>query len=369
MLILETTRAELLKPLQLTSGIIERRHTMPILSNVYIESKNGQVGFIGTDLEIQMHTLGPKVGKDSAFVFTTNIRKLLEILRALPDLATIKLSLDQHILLLRSGKGSYNLQILEARDYPLMKVKDEVRFAFSVKQRTLCKMLSLIQYAMATQDIRYFLMGVLIQVVDKQLRMVATDGHRLAYTACEMAEDLPNLDEVIIPRKTVLELYKLLDEPDNLVTLELLTDKIRFSTSKATLISKVIDGRFPNYKSVIPKDNPNYFVINRQQLLAALERVSILANEKLRGVNLFLHPDLMTISCTNNEQELAQEELEISYQGKSLDLGFNIIYLLDVLRSAKSEEVRFAFANEKSSALVTIPDDLHFKYVVMPMKI
>lgn len=369
MLILETTRAELLKPLQLISGIVERRHTVPILSNVYIESKNGQVGFIGTDLEIQIHTLGPKIGNDSTFAFTTNIRKLLEILRALPDLATIKLNLDQHILTLRSGKGSYNLQVLEAKDFPLMKVEDTVRSTFRVEQKVLYKMLSLIQYAMATQDIRYFLMGVLIQVVDKELRMVATDGHRLAYTACEMGKDLPNFNEVIIPRKTVFELYKLLDEPDNLVTLELLTDKVRFSTPKATLISKVIDGRFPNYQSVIPKDNPNHFMIDRQQLLGALERVSILANEKLRGVNLFLRPGLMTISCTNNEQELAQEELEITYQGQLLDLGFNIIYLLDVLRSAKSEKIRFAFANEKSSALVTIPDDPHFKYVVMPMKI
>ncbi|MFH4354028.1 MAG: DNA polymerase III subunit beta [Neisseriaceae bacterium] len=368
MLILETTRSELSKPLQIVSGIIERRHTMPILSNVLVENKAGQVSFTGTDLEIQMQTLGPKVDTPE-FAFTTNVRKFLDILKALPENALVSITLEKQVLTIRSGKGCYNLQVLSPKDFPIMHVDSQVKATFSIKQAVLHEMLSLIQYAMAAQDIRYYLMGVLLQIADKEIKIVATDGHRLAYASHAMTAQLPEVGDVIIPRKTILELYKLLTSAEELITVELLPDKIRFSTKETIIISKIIESKFPNYTAVIPRDNHNVVESNRLELLGALERVSVLANEKLRGVNLFLRPGKLTISCSNNEQELAQEELDIVYQGAQLDMAFNIIYLLDVLRSVKSEAVRLAFGSEKSSSLFTVPDNQHFKYIVMPMKI
>ncbi|MBN3860439.1 DNA polymerase III subunit beta [Neisseriaceae bacterium PsAf] len=368
MLILETTRSELLKPLQTISGIIERRHTMPILSNVLIENKSGQVSFLGTDLEIQMHTLGPKVDSPD-FAFTTNVKKFLDILRALPESALVRLDLHDNLLTIRSGKGCYNLQVLPVNDFPSMKAESEVKIAFSLTQKVLYEMFSLIQYAMAAQDIRYYLMGVLLQIENNELKIVATDGHRLAYASHPMEVELPDVNDIIIPRKTVLELYKLLTFPDDLVTVQILSDKIRFLSKGTEILSKIIDSKFPNYKAVIPLDNRNIFSINRTQLLGALERVNILANEKLRGVNLFLRPGKLTVACSNNEQEEAQEELEIAYQGDSLDMAFNILYILDVLRSVNSEDMELAFGTEKSSGLFTIPNNDRFKYVVMPMRI
>lgn len=368
MLILETTRNDLLKPLQTISGIIERRHTMPILSNVLLENKSGQVGFLGTDLEIQMSTLGPKTDSPE-FTLTTNVRKFQDILRALPDSSTVKLELNDNQLTIFSGKGHYNLQVLPAKDFPVMKIEGEVQVAFSVQQKVLHKMFSLIQYAMAAQDIRYYLMGVLLEIRQNKLNIVSTDGHRLAFVSHELTEQLPDIGDIIIPRKTVLELSKLLTFPEELITIEILKDKIRFSTKDAIIASKIIDSKFPNYEAVIPQDNKNIFLINRQNFLGALERVSILANEKLRGVSLFLRPGKLTVNCSNNEQEEAQEELEIAYQGDSLDMAFNIQYLLDVLRSVNEEEVELAFAQEKNPCLLTIPNNNFFKYVVMPMRI
>ena len=367
MLILQADRDALLKPLQAVTGIVERRHTLPILSNVLLESTHGQTNILATDLEIQINTDGPK-SEAGDFRITTNAKKLQDILRALPEGAQVALDWAQNRLTLKAGKSRFALQTLPAEDFPLMSVGEEVSSAFSLTQEALKGMLSQVQYSMAVQDIRYYLNGLLMQTEGDQLRLVATDGHRLAYSAATIEADLPKA-EVILPRKTVLELFKLLNQPNEQVSVELLNNQVRFRCNGTVIVSKVVDGNFPDFNRVIPLDNDKIFLLNRSHLLGALERAAILANEKFRGARLHLQPGLLSVVCSNNEQEEAREELEIAYQGGELEVGFNINYLMDVLRNVHAEDMQLAFGDANRSTLFTIPNNPNFKYIVMPMRI
>ena len=367
MLILEAERDTLLKPLQAVTGIVERKHTLPILSNVLIERTGGQTNILATDLEIQIHTHGPHTDAED-FRITTNAKKLQDILRALPEGAIVALDWAQNRLTLKAGKSRFALQTLPAEDFPLMSIGEEVVSAFTLPQETFRNMLSQVQYAMAVQDIRYYLNGLLMQVEGSNLRLVATDGHRLAYSAAVIDADLPKA-EVILPRKTVLELFKLLNRPEEPVTVELLNNQVRFRCNDTVVVSKVVDGKFPDFNRVIPQDNDKIFLLGRQSLLGALERAAILANEKFRGARLHLQPGLLSVVCSNNEQEEAREELEIAYQGGELEVGFNINYLMDVLRNVHAEDMQLAFGDANRSTLFTIPNNPNFKYIVMPMRI
>lgn len=367
MQIIQTDRDSLLKPLQTATGIVERKHTLPILANVLIESHNGQSSILATDLEIQIHTTGPQTNLGD-FRITTNAKKLQDILRALPDSALVQLDYDEHVLTLKAGKSRFHLQTLPAEDFPTMNVAESTESGFVLEQGLFKDMLSQVQYSMAVQDIRFYLNGLLMQVEGNQLRLIATDGHRLAYAAAEINADLPKT-EVILPRKTVLELTKLLNKPDEHIEVELLNNQVRFHCNDTVIISKIIDGKFPDYNRVIPLDNDKIFLINRLTLLGALERSAILANEKFRGVRLQLAAGILRVSCSNNEQEEAQEELEIAYQGEELEVAFNISYLMDVLRNIHSEDMQLAFGDASRSTLFTIPNDPNFKYIVMPMRI
>ena len=306
MLILEAERDTLLKPLQAVTGIVERKHTLPILSNVLIERTGGQTNILATDLEIQIHTHGPHTDAED-FRITTNAKKLQDILRALPEGAIVALDWAQNRLTLKAGKSRFALQTLPAEDFPLMS----------------------------------------IGVIDA---------------------DLPKA-EVILPRKTVLELFKLLNRPEEPVTVELLNNQVRFRCNDTVVVSKVVDGKFPDFNRVIPQDNDKIFLLGRQPFLGALERAAILANEKFRGVRLQLRPGLLSVLCSNSEQEEAREELEIAYQGAELEVGFNINYLMDVLRNVHAEDIQLAFGDANRSTLFTIPDNADFKYIVMPMRI
>ncbi|WP_037586591.1 DNA polymerase III subunit beta [Stenoxybacter acetivorans] len=367
MLILQAERDALLKPLQAVTGIVERRHTLPILSNVLLENQNGQTNFLASDLEIQINTAGPHSDAEN-FRITTNAKKLQDILRSLPDGAPVSLDWAQNRLTLKSGKGRYNLQTLPAEDFPLMSVDEAVSAAFSLPQEAFKEMLSQVQYGMAVQDIRYYLNGLLMQTEGDQLRLVATDGHRLAYAAVSVDAELPKT-EVILPRKTVLELFKLLNHPGEPITIELLNNQVRFRHNNTVIVSKVVDGKFPDYNRVIPLDNDKIFLVSRIQLLSSLERAAILADEKIRGARLHIQPGLLSVTCSNGEQEEAREELEIAYQGEALEVAFNISYLMDVLRNTHADELQLAFGDAMRSTLFTIPDNPNFKYIVMPMRI
>ena len=367
MLILKAERDALLKPLQAVTGIVERRHTLPILSNVLLENPRGQTNFLATDLEIQINTVGPQSEAED-FRITTNAKKLQDILRALPEGSLVALDWAQNRLTLKAGKSRFNLQTLPAEDFPLRSVGEDVSAAFSLPQEAFKNMLSQVQFSMAVQDIRYYLNGLLMQAEGDQLRLVATDGHRLAYSSTTIDADLPK-SEIILPRKTVLELFKLLNQPNEPITIELLNNQVRFRCNDTVIVSKIVDGKFPDFNRVIPLDNDKIFLVGRTQLLGALERAAILANEKFRGVRLQLNPGVMRVLCSNNEQEEAQEELEIAYQGNELEVGFNISYLMDVLRNVHADDLQLAFGDANRSTLFTIPDNPNFKYIVMPMRI
>ncbi|MDO5356834.1 MAG: DNA polymerase III subunit beta [Conchiformibius sp.] len=367
MLILQTDRDSLLKPLQAVSGIVERRHTLPILANVLLQCRNGQTSLLATDLEIQIHTDGPASDKGD-FSITTNAKKLQDILRALPESAIVQLDWADNRLTLKAGKSRFNLQTLPAEDFPTMNVAADSGTAFTLTQEAFKTMLGQVKYSMAVQDIRFYLNGLLMQTAGSQVRFVATDANRLAYTAAALENELPEQD-IILPRKTVLELDKLLTKPNDNIHIELLNNQVRFRCNGTVIVSKIIDGKFPDYNRVIPLDNDKIFLINRTALLGALERSAILANEKFRGVRLQLAPGILRVLCSNNEQEEAQEELEIAYQGEELEAGFNIGYLMDVLRNIHSEDMQLAFGDAVHPTLFTAPEQPDFKYVVMPMRI
>ncbi|SEP37971.1 DNA polymerase III subunit beta [Nitrosovibrio sp. Nv6] len=370
MKLIETDKDTLLKPLQTVTGIVERRHTLPILSNVLIERKQEKISFVATDLEIQITTSTEDVNPDSEeYAVTVAAKKLQDILRALPDKARVILETDENRLRAKAGKSRFSLQTLPVEDFPKFPEGTEPQAKITVQQKELKHMLSLVQYAMAQQDIRYYLNGLLLLLEDNYLRVVATDGHRLAFALMTLGAPQEEKKEVILPRKVVLELARLLNDSDEPVTVEILQNQVRFSFSNVILVSKVVDGKFPDYNRVIPTGYEKQFDINRLLFLQTLQRASILSNEKFRGVRLILTSGNLRIVCNNSEQEEAQEELELQYDGDALDIGFNITYLLDVLNNLSSETVRCSFGDANSSALIAIPGNDDFKYVVMPMRI
>jgi DNA polymerase-3 subunit beta len=368
MALVKAQRDELLRPLSAVSGIIERRHTLPILSNVLIDRADGMLAFLATDIEIQITASSAIAAGGEVRPMTVGARKLVDILRALPDGAEVTLTPQDKRLQVKAGKSRFTLQTLPAEDFPrLARPSGEVA-RFALPQKALRKLLGLVQYSMAQQDIRYYLNGLLVLVEDRQLRLVATDGHRLAYAAMGLAGGLPRL-EVILPRKTVLELSKLLADSDDEVKLELSPTQAAFSFGGIELVSKLVDGKFPDYTRVIPTQHKNQLKLDREALRQSLQRAAILSNEKFRGVRWVLTDGSLKIVSSNAEQEEAQEELEVQYGGDALDIGFNVNYLLDVLNNVSAPEVECRFGDAASSALLQFPAEPEFKYVVMPMRI
>lgn len=370
MKLVQVNRDALLKPLQAVTGIVEKRHTLPILSNVLIERKQEKLTLVATDLEIQISTgfviEGKKSGEDTKL--TVSARKLQDILRALPEEAEAALEAQNNRLQVRAGKSRFNLQTLPANDFPVLADPGIAQAKVSLSQKQLRDLLLLVQYAMAQQDIRYYLNGLLLVLEGKQVKVVATDGHRLSYASGQQQQDQEKR-EVILPRKAVQELAKLLADSEDPVEVELYTSQVIFRFANIELVTKVIDGKFPDYTRVIPTNYQKHISLERVQLLQSLQRAAILSNEKFRGVRWVLTAGSLRISCTNNEQEEAQEELEISYTGEPLDVGFNITYLLDVLNNIQDEMVECAFGDANSSMLITLPKNSEFRYVVMPMRI
>jgi DNA polymerase III subunit beta len=369
MKLVQIDRDALLKPLQAVTGIVEKRHTLPILSNVLIERTQDRLNLVATDLEIQVATssdVGKAEGEDLSL--TVSARKLQDILRALPEGTETLLDSQNNRLQVRAGKSRFSLQTLPANDFPKLGDAGAVLGKISIPQKAFRELLLLVQYSMAQQDIRYYLNGLLLVLDDGQVKVVATDGHRLSYAARPLGQQQEKR-EVILPRKAVLELSKLLSEGDEPVEIEIYASQVKFQFGGIVLMTKIIDGKFPDYTRVIPANYQKKFVIDRLQLLQSLQRAAILSNEKFRGVRWLVNSSSLRISCTNNEQEEAQEELEITYPGDAVDIGFNITYLLDVLTNVHSGNVECALGDANSSMLVTLPDQRDFRYVVMPMRI
>lgn len=365
---IKAKRDEILGPLSAVSGIIERRHTLPILSNVLIDRGSDSLSFLATDIEIQISARSQLKADGEARAFTVGARKLLDILRALPEAAEVSLQPQEKRLVVKAGKSRFTLQALPAEDFPRLSRPTGDAAKFSLGQKAFRRLLGLVQYAMAQQDIRYYLNGLLMVVEEGQLKLVATDGHRLAYASIKLGAELPR-QEVIVPRKTVLELSKLLGETDDEVSIELSATQAAFSFGAVELVSKLVDGKFPDYTRVIPTGHKNKLVAEREVLRQALQRAAILSNEKFRGVRWVLSEGSLKIISSNAEQEEAQEEVEVKYSGDSLDIGFNVNYLLDVLNNVSGAQIECAFGDSSSSVLISYETEKDFKYVVMPMRI
>jgi DNA polymerase III subunit beta len=368
MKIMQIKRDDLLRPLQAVSGIVEKRHTLPILSNVLARCGHGNVNLVATDLEIQISTSFAAQGAAEEQSLTVSARKLQDILRSLPEDADVVLDVQNSRLQLRAGRSRFNLQVLPAADFPALATPGEALSTIRISQRTLRELLQLVQYSMAQQDIRYYLNGLLMVFEGEQIKMVATDGHRLSYAAGAIG-GRHEKKEVILPRKAVQELGKLLGDSEDEVEIEIYAAQVRFRFGALELLTKVIDGKFPDYARVIPTGYQKQIELERGVLQQALQRAAILSNEKFRGVRWMLTANSLRISCTNNEQEEAQEELEVTYSGEALDVGFNVNYLLDVLSHVETKTVVCAFGDANSSMLMTVPDREDFRYVVMPMRI
>jgi DNA polymerase-3 subunit beta len=367
--LLKTNRETLLKPLQAVSGIIERRHTLPILSNVLIEREAARLSFVATDIEIEISASVAVDADGEAKSVTVGARKLLDILRALPEGSEVALTLTDSRLQVKSGKSRFNLQTLPAEDFPRLAGPEGAGVQFELPQKLLKDLFSQVQYAMAQQDIRYYLNGLLMVIDAGELRVIATDGHRLAFASKEVAPKDLGKQEVILPRKTVLELARLLGDTDEPVSIELSGSQARFKFADVLLASKLVDGKFPDYQRVIPAQHPKQLRLDRVLLQQALQRAAILTSDKFRGVRWMLTENSLKISCSNTEQEEAQEEVDLVYSGDALDIGFNVGYLLDVLNNLDVSQIDVALGDSNSSALITVPERGDFKYVVMPMRI
>ena len=364
---IKINREVLLKPLTNVSSIVERRHTLPILSNLLLEAKNNNIQLTATDLEMQI-SLNIESKFNGELSTTISAKKLLDICRSLPEAVDIDMASTDSRITVKAGKSRFNLQTLPAADYPVMTKQATSNISLQISQNSLKKLLKQVEFAMAQQDIRYYLNGLLLEVNENKLNIVGTDGHRLSFTSTTLNKTYEKT-EVILPRKTIVELIKLLNDSENEVNIEFSAGQVNFTFDEIRLISKVIDGKFPDYHRVIPVGHQNTFSVSRIEVLTAMQRASILSNEKYRGIRMVLSNNNLKLISTNTEQEEAEEELEIAYAKDGLDIGFNVTYLIDVLNNVNDETINFSFADANSSCLITVPNDENYKYVVMPMRI
>ena len=323
---------------------------------------------ITSDLEIQIRTVAELGGDAGEFSTTVGARKLIDILRTMPADQIVTLESSQNKLILKGGKSKFTLQSLPAEDFPLVQEAANFGPQFSVPQKVLKQLLSQVSFAMAVHDIRYYLNGILFVAEGNKLSLVATDGHRLAFASATLESEVPK-QEVILPRKTVLELQRLLSDADGAIDMQFAGNQAKFSFGGMEFVSKLVEGKFPDYNRVIPRDHRNLVTLGRAPLLAALQRTAILTSEKFKGVRLNFDNATLRIACNNAEQEEAVDELDIDYAGNPIEIGFNVTYLMDVLGNMGQDMVQIALQDNNSSALVTIPDNDQFKYVVMPMRI
>ncbi|PIA69122.1 MULTISPECIES: DNA polymerase III subunit beta [Pseudomonas] len=361
-------REALLKPLQLVAGVVERRQTLPVLSNVLLVVEGQQLSLTGTDLEVEL--VGRVTLEDAAEPgeITVPARKLMDICKSLPSDAMIDIRVDDQKLLVKAGRSRFTLSTLPANDFPTVE-EGPGSLTFNLPQAKLRRLVERTSFAMAQQDVRYYLNGMLLEVQSGLLRAVATDGHRLAMCSMEAAIQQEGKHQVIVPRKGILELARLLTEQDAEVAIVLGQHHIRANTGEFTFTSKLVDGKFPDYERVLPRGGDKLVLADRQGLREAFSRTAILSNEKYRGIRLTLASGLLKIQANNPEQEEAEEEIVIDYSGSGLEIGFNVSYLLDVLGVMGTEQVRLILSDSNSSALLQEADNDDSAYVVMPMRL
>ncbi len=360
-------REDLLKPLQIVGSVVERRQQSPILANTLISVVGNQMTLTGTDLEVEM-VAKAEVQCDEDGDITLPARKLMDLCKTLPDAANITIQIEDERAVIRSGRSRFTLSLLPAAEYPNI---EPIEDALSIKltQAQLKQLFDQTQFAMAQQDVRYYLNGLMLEIATNTVTCVATDGHRLAH--CTVAADtgVTETRQIIIPRKGVIELSRLLESKDDVLELQISQNHIRVVLPQVTFTSKLIDGKFPDYQQVIPKDPDKQLVVSRETLLQAFNRISVLSNEKFRGMRLQLENNLIRASVNNPEQEEAEEEIEVQYDSDGFEIGFNIGYFMDALSVIKTDEVSVELKDSNHSCLVKGLNDDSSKYVIMPMRL
>ena len=360
-------REEILGPLQQVIGAVERRQTLPILGNVLFKSSGGDLTMSATDLEIEMVA---RVNAESAddFQVTIPARKLLDICKALPESSTINFNIDESRVSLTSARSRFTLATLPASEFPSL---DEiaVQETFNLPQNLFKSLFDKTSFAMAQQDVRYYLNGILMEIASGSIRLVATDGHRLALSESKLENGVSEERQIIIPRKAVLELSRLLEASDSEARCELSQNHLRVETGSLVFTTKLIDGKFPDYQRVIPVDGNKTLTVARDTLKQAMSRIAILSNEKYRGIRLSLTEGNLSIQANNPDQEEAEEELQVDYTETDMEIGFNVTYLIDVLNVLGSEKVQIKLKDSNSSAIMSDSEDESSLYVVMPMRL
>ena len=360
-------RENLLNPLQQIIGAVERRQTLPILANVLLKSNSGTLGLTATDLEIEMVS-SIVVDNPEDFQTTLPARKLLDICKALADGSDIEFGIEENRVTLNSGRSRFLLASLPAKDFPGL---DDIveQHSFSLKQGELKALLEKTSFAMAQQDVRYYLNGILMEISTNLVKMVATDGHRLALSELKTDIAIDDEKQIIIPRKAVLELTRLLDSSDSPAKIMLSQNHIRIEAGPLIFTSKLIDGKFPDYNRVIPVDGNKTLRVNRESLKRSMNRIAILSNEKYRGIRLTLATGNLAIQANNPDQEEAEEELSVDYDEAEIEIGFNVTYLLEELPVLDSEDVEIKLKDANSSCIISDSEDPSSLYVVMPMRL
>jgi len=363
---LTASREELLVPLQSVIGVVERRQTMPVLANVLLGARDNRLSVTGTDLEVEL-VATCAVSVQQPGDITVPGRKLLDIFRSLPEKVSVMLSTEGERVSVRAGRSRFTLSSLPASEFPLVE-EINAQQTLTMPQGEFRRLIDKTHFAMAQQDVRYYLNGLLLETDGKALRAVATDGHRLALCETELSGKARASQQVIVPRKGVLELQRILGTENN-IELAVGTNHVRAQIGEIRFTSKLIDGRFPEYARVIPSNPPKTVEADRENLRQALQRTAILSNEKYRGIRLTARPDLLTLQAHNPEQEEAEDQVEVSYKGEEVEIGFNVNYLLDALSAIEGDKVQIGLTDSNSSCLIHAPGTMHTRYVVMPMRL
>jgi len=361
-------REQLLRPLQLVTGVVERRQTLPVLANLLFKAADGKLEITGTDLEVEL-VAECEAEIEQAGEATLPARKLADIWRSLGEGAEVTVAVEGDRAVVRSGRSRFSLATLPAADFPKV-TGGEADITLELAQSGVKGLIDEVGFAMAQQDVRYFLNGMLLEVTDAHVRAVATDGHRLAMSTFTTSNpSVAKKCQAIVPRKGVLELARLLDGEQDTIELQLGSNHIRVQAGAFTLTSKLVDGQFPDYEKVVPSDASRMLEGDRETLRHAFQRASILSNEKYRGVRLIVSPEQLTIQANNPEQEEAEEIVAVEFNGDELEIGFNVSYLLDVLGVLRTEDVRLSVSDANSSALIEGVGNDSATYVVMPMRL
>jgi DNA polymerase III subunit beta len=364
---LTAAREDFLSPLQSVIGVVERRQTMPVLANVLLSARDNRLSITGTDLEVEL-VATRQVSVQQAGDVTIPGRKLLDIFKSLPEKTSVTLSTEGERVSLRGGRSRFSLSSLPATDFPLIE-EINAQQTLTLEQGEFRRLIDKTHFSMAQQDVRYYLNGLLLETDGQSLRAVATDGHRLAICEMELKEHSKSgQQQVIVPRKGVLELQRILGTEGS-IELAIGTNHVRAQIGDIRFTSKLIDGRFPEYGRVIPANPSKKVEADRESLRAALQRTAILSNEKYRGIRLTAKTDLLVIQAHNPEQEEAEDQVEVSYKGDEVEIGFNVNYLLDALSAIETEKVEIGLTDANSSCLIYAPGTTHTRYVVMPMRL